>query len=213
MKEHNWNIDSIIFDLDGTLWDPTDVVLKAWAMITEREKDVKKTVTREDMKGAMGLQLKEIGEKFFPYLEENRRMELMEACCIEEQELLKNEGGMLFPKLESVLSTLSKKYALYIVSNCYSGYIETFLEYHKVGHYFKDIECAGNTGLSKGENIKRIMERNQLEQPIYVGDTQGDCDGAKLAGIPFVYASYGFGEVETYDKKINSIEDLVAITS
>jgi len=205
-------IDSIIFDLDGTLWDPTDVVLKAWCMITEREKDVKKAVTREDMEGAMGLQLKEIGEKFFPYLEENRRMDLMEACCIEEQELLRNEGGMLFPKLESVLDTLSEKYALYIVSNCYSGYIETFLEYHKVSHYFKDIECAGNTGLSKGENIKRIIERNDLKQPIYVGDTQGDCDGAKLAGIPFVYAAYGFGEVDSYDRKIDSIEELVAIT-
>lgn len=204
-------IDSIIFDLDGTLWDPTDVVLKAWAMITEREKDVKKPITREDMKGSMGLQLKQIGEKFFPYLDENRRMELMKNCCAEERKLLFKEGGVLYPNLEKVLSRLSEEYSLFIVSNCECGYIETFFGYHKLSHYFKDIECAGNTGLSKGENIKRIMERNKLNQPIYVGDTQGDCDGARLAGIPFVYAAYGFGKVESYDSKIDSIEKLVAI--
>ena len=204
-------IDSIIFDLDGTLWDSTDTVLKAWAMITETEKDVKKPITREEMQGSMGLQIKEIGERFFPYLDENRRLEILEICCTEERELLRKEGGVLFPNLERVLSTLCQKYSLFIVSNCQCGYIEAFLEYHKLFCYFKDIECAGNTGLSKGENIKRVIERNGLKQPIYVGDTQGDCTGAKVAGIPFVYAAYGFGEVESYDRKINSIEELLEL--
>ena len=204
-------IDSIIFDLDGTLWDSTDAVLKAWASVIEDAKDVKQEITREDLQGIMGLQIKEIGDKFFPYLDENRRLEILEICCTEERELLRKEGGVLFPKLESILSTLSEKYELFIVSNCQCGYIESFLEYHKLSCYFKDIECAGNTGLSKGENIKRVIERNKLKQSIYVGDTQGDCDGAKLAGIPFVYAAYGFGKVESYDKKIGSIEELLKL--
>lgn len=204
-------IDSIIFDLDGTLWDSTDTVLKAWVMITEREKDVKKPITREDMQGSMGLQIKQIGERFFPYLDENRRMELMETCCEEERELLLKEGGVLYPNLEKILISLSEKYDLFIVSNCQCGYIESFLEYHKLSRYFKDIECAGNTGLSKGENIKKVIERNNLKEAIYVGDTQGDCDGAKVAGIPFIYAAYGFGKVESYDNKIDSIEELLDI--
>ena len=30
-------IDSIIFDVDGTLWDSTDVVADAWNQIMEKE--------------------------------------------------------------------------------------------------------------------------------------------------------------------------------
>ncbi len=44
---------------------------------------------------------------------------------------------------------------------------------------------------------------------MYVGDTQGDRNAARLAGIPFVYASYGFGNVEDYDYKIDRFPELV----
>ena len=47
----------------------------------------------------------------------------------------------------------------------------------------------------KGENIRLIMERNQLERAVYIGDTQGDLDASHAAGIPFIYAAYGFGSV------------------
>ena len=37
------------------------------------------------------------------------------------------------------------------------------------------------------------MERNRITSAAYVGDTQGDLEAARLAGIPFVWAAYGFG--------------------
>ena len=40
------------------------------------------------------------------------------------------------------------------LSNCQSGYIETFLNYYSISKYFKDYECSENTGLNKCENIK-----------------------------------------------------------
>ena len=52
------------------------------------------------------------------------------------------------------------------------------------------------------------MERNNLKDVVYVGDTRGDADSAKIAGIPFVYAEYGFGHVDEYDYKIEKFEDL-----
>lgn len=203
------NIDGIIFDLDGTLWKATDTVLKAWNDALRCEKEVKDPITKEQMEGIMGLQLPQIGERFFPYLEPEVRMEIMRKCCSAEREVLRYEGGELYPYLEDTLIKLSNKHKLFIVSNCECGYIEAFLEYHKLQKYFTDFECSGHTGLSKGENIKRIIERNGLLNSVYVGDTQGDCDGASVAGIPFVYASYGFGEVENYDYRIESIGDLV----
>lgn len=46
---------------------------------------------------------------------------------------------------------------------------------------------------------------------MYVGDTQGDCDGARLAKISFVYASYGFGKVKEYDYIIEEVADLAKL--
>ena len=61
------------------------------------------------------------------------------------------------------------------------------------------------------KNNKIIIERNNLKNPIYVGDTQGDKQSAIDAGIPFVYAEYGFGSVNGYDYKIEKFEDLVKL--
>lgn len=205
------NIDSIMFDLDGTLWDSTEVVLKAWDTVISQTKEVKAPVTIEQLQSIMGLQLPQIADKLFPYLYRKNGLKILRNCCSIECERLRKEGGKLFDKLEETLEKLSENHELFIVSNCQCGYIDAFLEYHKLGKYFKDFECAGNTGLLKGENIKKLIEKHKLKNPIYVGDTQGDCDGAKLAGIPFVYAAYGFGQVDTYDYVINDFTELLKL--
>lgn len=206
------DIDSIIFDLDGTLWDSIETVLKAWDIVCKSNKKIKNSITRETLQSVMGLQVHHIGAKLFPYLEMEEQTKILELCCEEESKLIINEGGMLYKDLENILQTLSKSYPLFIVSNCQCGYIEAFLQYHKLGKYFKDFECSGKTSLVKGENIKDIMKRNHLEHSVYVGDTQGDCDAAKLANIPFIFASYGFGEVDTYDYIIEDISDIIKCT-
>ncbi|KAI7246092.1 hypothetical protein KC345_g12114, partial [Hortaea werneckii] len=142
----------------------------------------------------MGLQVYEAGRKLFPNLDEDTRQKILRECCEVECQCLAKQGGRLYEGLEAVLKALSAKYKLFIVSNCQAGYIEAFYDYHQLHKYFADYENPGRTGLSKGENIKLIMDRNNLSDPVYVGDTEGDRKAAGFAGIPFVYAGYGFGE-------------------
>lgn len=182
--------------LDGTLWNAIEGVCGAWKTILVNYPNITKIVTPKDMEGCMGFPINEIGKKLFLDLDEDFQMKLMKECCETEQVYLGEHGGMLFPKLEETLKKLSEKYKLFIVSNCQDGYIQCFFKAHKLNKYFTDFECSGATGLSKGENNKIIMERNELKSPIYVGDTNGDAESAKLAEIPFVYARYGFGNVE-----------------
>jgi len=204
-------MDSIIFDLDGTLWDSSETVLVAWNEILKNDKKIEKELTSDDLKATMGLQMHEIEKILFPEMEETYRRKLSNKCCEAERVLLEQKGGQLYEQLEEVLESLSQKYKLFIVSNCQEGYIEAFYKYHQLEKHFIDYENPGRTGLSKGENIKLIIERNQLKSPVYVGDTLGDQQAAKVAGIPFVYASYGFGEVEEYDYMIHSLSDLQEI--
>lgn len=202
-------MDSIIFDLDGTLWDPREVVVEAWNSVL-KEKKINKELSKEDVKGVMGLQQKEIGQKLFPDLTGLEQQSLLKQFSKVECELLSHRGGQLYNGVQAVLSELEKKYKLYIVSNCQAGYIESFYAYHnELNRYFLDYENPGRTGLSKGENIKLIMERNNLHNSIYIGDTEGDHQAAKLAGIPFVYAVYGFGKVSGYDYSIEEFENLL----
>lgn len=204
-------MDSIIFDLDGTIWDPIDTVLQAWNKTISSFISLERELTRDDLESIMGLQIHDIGKKLFPSVEETTRIKMLESSFDAEVEELKRHGGKLFPQVEDVLKSLSKKYKLYIVSNCQDGYIETFYEYHQLEKYFVDFENPGRTGLTKGENIQLIMERNQLHKSVYVGDTEGDYKASKYASIPFVYAAYGFGEVTDYDKRIDHIEELTEL--
>lgn len=203
--------DSIIFDLDGTLWNSIEGVCGAWKTVLTNYPEIKKKITPADMEGCMGLQISDIGKKLFPGLDEKFQMKLMKECCDTEQIYLGEHGGKLFPKLEETLKKLAETHRLFIVSNCQDGYIQCFFKAHKLDKYFDDIECSGVTGLAKGENNKLIIKRNNLKNPVYVGDTISDAQSAKVAGIPFVYARYGFGNVREYDYVIDSFEEILGL--
>ena len=198
----------IIFDMDGTLWDSAEGVAKSWTRIVNREYDKERVITIEDIHGVMGKTMDKIAEELFPELPPDPRMELLKKCCDDENAYLREHGGVLYPKLEETLSELKKDYPLYIVSNCQSGYIEAFLDYYGFGHYFEDIECFGNNGLQKGENIRRLAERNGLTEAVYVGDIQGDYDATMEAGFTFIHAAYGFGKINAETLRIDEFREL-----
>lgn len=204
-------VDGIIFDLDGTLWDSTEIILKVWNDAANDFKEITTTVTVEDIQSAMGLLLLDIGKKFYPYLEEEKIKEIVKHCSKIENEYLSIHGAKLYDNLEETLKKLSKNHKLFIVSNCQDGYIEAFYKAHNLEKYFVDFENPGRTGMPKWENIKLIVERNNLKNPVYVGDTAGDRKAAKLAGVPFVFAKYGFGDVEDYDFVVDKLEDVVGL--
>lgn len=198
----------IIFDMDGTLWDSAENVAKSWSLVVEKHYPHLAPITCEMMQGVMGKTMDQIALALFPGLEDNARNELLEECCVVENEYLSIHGGVLYEGLKETLEILKDKYNLYIVSNCQSGYIEAFLKYYNFAQYFDDIECFGNNGLKKGDNIKNVVVRNNLDKAVYVGDIQGDFDAAMEAGIDFIHAAYGFGDINQQVPKINSLEEL-----
>lgn len=203
--------DGIIFDLDGTLWDSTAEVAKTWTSVIAKYNLNRKEVTVEDLKPCMGKLLDEIASILLPELDPKKQMQVIKECCEYENEYLGEYGATLYDKLEDTLKELSKNHKLFIVSNCQDGYIECFFKAHKLDKYFIDYECPGRTGLPKSENIKLIVERNNLKNPVYVGDTQGDANAAKLANVPFIFAKYGFGNVDEFFNSIESFDELLEI--
>lgn len=199
---------AIIFDLDVTLWDSSESVCKSWNIIFSKHPDIDRRPTPADVQSYMGKTLDQIAPLALPGLPEMRRLDVLHECVRYELDYIAKHGGVLYPKLRETLERLQREYVLIIVSNCQVGYIEGFLDFADMHDLFSDHECAGGTGLSKGENIRLVIQRNAIDRAVYVGDTQGDLDAADFAGIPFIRAAYGFGQVNRPVPELSCFSDL-----
>ena len=188
--------DSIIFDLDGTLWDSTGNVALAWEQARQQVDYVEEAITVERVKSITGMAYDVIFEVLLPDMDVAKRDHFKAICAKSEVDILHAKGGDMYPGLDETVKYLAGKYKLYIVSNCQSGYIETFLSHCPVAGYFLGHQCYGTKGQPKAENIKDIVNDHQLKSPVYIGDTMGDYTSATKAGLPFIFADYGFGKVE-----------------
>ena len=207
-------MQNIIFDVDGTLWDSTEVVSLAWNKAIAEVGGTKAVVNAAILKREFGKTMKVIADDLFPDANETTKALLMKKCCDYEHEALEeNEAELLYPAVVETIKELAQQHRLFIVSNCQSGYIELFMKKNGVEAYIEDWECFGDTGKVKGENIRLLMERNKLVEAVYVGDTQGDYEATQLAGVPFIFARYGFGKVENATQEIACFEELKELFS
>lgn len=203
--------DGIIFDVDGTLWDSTPVVEEAWNQAFDDYGIAHEKITADRLKGLFGLPMDDIIADLLPEATAEERAAIAPFCFKYEHEYLEKKAGVLYPELEETLCALSKKYKLFIVSNCQAGYIELFLKKTGFGPYITDHLCPGDTDLLKADNIKLIAERNGLKNPVYVGDTGMDEKACEDAGVPFIFATYGFGKAKNPINTIDKPLDLVDI--
>jgi phosphoglycolate phosphatase len=202
--------DSIIFDLDGTLWDASETVVRAFNdSIKEIGFDI--SLTSLDIRNFSGMKMDDIFTQHFSFIPKEKLHDFENIYSEKEKRYLNDSGGKLFPNIRETLEKLSKTHRLFIVSNCLSGYIESFLDFYDLNSYFQDYECFGNGGLPKNENIRLIVRRNDLQNPVYVGDTIWDKESSEKAGLDFIYAAYGFGNVEESECQIENFEELLSI--
>lgn len=198
-------IKNIIFDLDGTLWDSRKEITKAWKNIVP---DI--DISTNDLNSLMGKTSSEYIEFLFPNANKEYALELMKKCEDEEVKYLIKFGATLYKNIIQVIKDLSKSYKLFIVSNCQAGYIESFLIHYNLSKFFIDIECNGNTNMSKEDNIKLLMNRNNLNssQTCYIGDTQSDYQASTKNNILFIWCKYGFGNLQKYQLVIDSPDEI-----
>lgn len=192
------NVESIIFDLDGTLWDSADNVAASWNSAA-KQLDIpcldNINITGAELRSTMGMTMDGLARHFFPVLSEDKQMKVLEKCMEYENEYIAVNGGVLYSGEENTLNRLSEKHRLFIVSNCQCGYIEAFLKFSGFERFFSGHLCWGDTGAEKSMTIRLLMEKHSCKSAAYIGDRYGDCKAACKAGIPFIHAAYGFGEI------------------
>ena len=202
----------IIFDLDGTLWNTTMIVAESWKKYLRKNYNPTFEVNEKQLKGLFGKPISEIAKILFPDETKERCQELIRGCCEVEHEDLKKAPPDVYEGVEEGLQVLKNAgYRMFIVSNSQQGYIELFMRVSKLEKYFEGCLCAGDTNQPKGYNIKKVVADYQLENPLYVGDTDGDHKASKEAKVPFVFAEYGFGETKEPNYRISSFSELMTL--
>ena len=204
------NYESLIFDIDGTLWDSRQLVAEGYNIQLEKEGLQHLFVTAEDLRPLFGKVMTAIADVILASIELPERYALMERCMKTENDyLFANECKIGYPRVKETLAELSKKYRLFIVSNSQCGYPELCIEKLGLTPYIEGHMCFGDTGTSKGKTIRTLMEKHNICSCIYIGDTQGDLEACQEAGVPFIFCAYGLGTAESWDAKIDSIDELL----
>lgn len=201
--------DGIIFDVDGTLWDSTYVVKDAWNQAIMDVGYDNPNITADRLKGLFGLPMDDIIKDIMPELSREERDTIAPTVYRYEDEYLVKKSGLLYDKIIDVIIELSKKMPVYIISNCQGGYIELFMKKTGCKEYITDHSCPADTGKLKADNIKLMIEKHNISNPLYVGDTIMDQRACKEAGCPFCFAEYGFGKAENPDYTISTPVDLL----
>lgn len=203
--------DSIIFDLDGTLWDASESCAAAWNNALTGIGYGNHMVTIEDVKTFSGVKIENVLIGYFTFVPVERHQALVDNYKASEAKEMSTTGGFLYPHVGDVLLELKKTKRLFIVSNCLHGYIENFIRRNHFDSLFDGFKSSGDKGKPKSDNIRDTIVEHNLFQPVYVGDTEHDNDACTRNNIPFVFASYGFGKVANPKYKIDDISDLLQI--
>lgn len=205
--------ECLIFDIDGTLWDSRTLVAEGYNSQLEAEGLEALCVTAADLRPLFGMVMTDIADRLFPDIPLPERYALMDRCMKTEGRHLRESPclGLSYPGVRETIEKLADAYRLYIVSNSQRGYPPLVMEKLGLTPYISGHLCFGDTGMPKGQTIRALMAQHGITSAVYIGDTQGDLDATRDAGIPFVWASYGFGAPEAYDYKIDSIAQLLDI--
>lgn len=201
--------DGIIFDMDGTLWDAVDSYCRIWDKTIDEFGFNQPPVKREQLINLMGKTLDRIVPIVTPEATGNK--EFIARLGENEREMMPVLGGKLYDGVEETMQRLSRSHKLMMVSNCSADGLPNFLRFTRLEPYICDTLSNGDNGLDKAANISLIVDRNDLKSPLYVGDTKGDEDACRKAGVDFVWAAYGFGSAETPDYTLTKFSDILNI--
>lgn len=108
--------DSIIFDLDGTLWNTLSSCTDGWNDGL-KSLGIPKSITTNDLKSVVGNPWNICAEMLFPVFAKYFN-NLFETLDFYEQKAIKAAGGHFYDGMIDSIGTLSKIYKLFLVSNC-----------------------------------------------------------------------------------------------
>ena len=207
------NYESIIFDIDGTLWDSRALIAEGYNIQLRKENLHHLQTDAEVLLRLFGKTMSAIADHLFPDFSPEERYALMDRCIESEDAYLNAHpcDTIAYPDIASTMEELAKKHRLFIVSNGQKGYPQMAANKLALADLMDGYLSWGDTGKSKGQTILQLMAAHNIQSAVYIGDTQGDLEACREANIPFVFTAFGFGQPEEYYAKVDRFADLLEV--
>lgn len=200
------NKNHLCFDLDGVLIDSIDLMKYCWENTANR---FNITSSFEEFSSLIGLPLTSITN----YLNLSNGDEIIEHYKKLSYENL--EKIKIHKDTVSILNSLSKNYKLSIYTSKTQERVEKILDLLFKSVNFDSVLASDEVLHPKPnpDGLIKICElvNSTLEETIYIGDTTYDFEASREAEVDFVYASWGYGEVENFKYKIANLRELLRI--
>lgn len=206
----------IIFDLDGTLFDTSDGIIKALdetiSNLGYHELSINEKMT------FIGPPISHSLKRVYNVSEAEAQNGLNIFREIYEEKYLYN--AQLYPKIIELLDLLlSKNIYMTIATYKREDMAEKIIKYFSLDKYFNTINGSDiNNTFTKADIIKKSIPNNKFNKNdiLMIGDTISDYNAAKEVGIDFIGVNYGFGfkknEATILDRLYN-VEDIITLIS
>jgi len=212
------NYETILFDLDGTLTDPKEGIIKSIEYALRK----------------MGLQKMEEFE-LLTFIGPPIQRSFSEVCGMNDDEVARavhfyreyfTRNGMIenkvysgIPQLLHELKEAGKQ--LFVATSKPTVFANEILKFFSLDHYFIDIVGSNLDGsrIDKKEIIEWIYQKylqNSDGKSVMVGDRSHDIIGANLNGIDSIGVTYGYGTKEELEQVkasyvVGTVEELRTI--
>jgi len=170
MKQY---FDSLIFDMDGTLWDAVPSYCKIWEYTLDEFGlgDIK--VTREELDRLMGKPVDVLVDTIVTrHVDRTRFLAALDA---NEDRLMPVLGGRLYPGVKETIRELARDHKLFMVSNCSPKGAVNFMAYSGLTDCFTDSLTYGQTHVGKDVNIATLVNRYRPRVSALCGRHAGRC--------------------------------------
>lgn len=201
----------IVFDLDGTLFDTKRGIIFALNYVLNHYG--KKTIPIEQEDLYIGPPIKQSLMEYSGFNEENaiKASNLYRSVYINKF----IHFTKIYKEAINVLDHLKRRNVLLGIATMKTQLqVEKLFSIFDIQDYFTYIEFAKvDCSYTKEEMLKKIKSSNSDIHNYtcyYIGDTKGDLVASRESGFNFIYAQYGYGNIDKSD--LNSIHDIKELT-
>lgn len=189
-------VKAIVFDIDGTIIDTEQIILKSVQMVLKEE--TQKEYTFEELRFVLGIP----GEDALKKLDIKNADRVLERLSGTIRQFLHESS--IFEGMEETLSTLAKEpIQMGIVTSKTEQEVVNEFNPFGLSEYFKQIISASDTEKHKPhpDPLLRCLELLQVapEETIYIGDAIYDMQCAKGAGAKFALALWGAKTTKAFE--------------
>ncbi len=184
---------NFVFDLDGTLIDSSRGIYISYLESIKKANINLKDIDYFDFKKNIGPPFEIMIEALHPNLNASEYFLLNKSF----REIYDSVGFLNYKVYNNILECVNylnkAGHYLYILSNKRNSPTQIIIK-NEFPNTFKNVWGKDNNSFNKCDILKKI-KRNSINHTFYIGDTINDKKSAQDAGVEFIYASYGFGNI------------------